>query len=265
MLRQLLEELGSRGVSVLIGMTIGAIITGLIARWRLTRERRKILAGDARDSVSIHLHLIEPVEYTDPEQPSSPRTRPGTLRIRSLGQGELHLVVPNRHLAGVLRKRAMSATPRNTLISMVGPEGSYLLETLTGFVCDRLCNAPFQHELYVMAPCCEPPGLAEHQPITIILISIADLLLFDSWNHCRDVKVEFGIHGARILTLMALAQKFQMEQAEIARRRKEGQRTRFVETMYVLDLPLDRRTSCPGTKPVPWGRFEKVLRELNLE
>ena len=77
-------------------------------------------------------------------------------------------------------------------ISMEGAEGSYLLETLTNFVCDRVANGPFGHDLYVMAPCCEPAGLAVHQPITILLISVADLALFRSWPACRGVRVEHG-------------------------------------------------------------------------
>jgi hypothetical protein len=35
--------------------------------------------------------------------------------------------------------------------------------------------------------------------------------------------------------------------------------------MYVLDLALDRRTSPIPTKPVPWGRFEEVLKGMGLE
>jgi hypothetical protein len=35
--------------------------------------------------------------------------------------------------------------------------------------------------------------------------------------------------------------------------------------MYVLDLGLDRRTARIPVKPVPWGRFEGVLKEMNLE
>jgi hypothetical protein len=27
-------------------------------------------------------------------------------------------------------------------------EGSYLLEALTSFVCDRVANGPFEHDLY---------------------------------------------------------------------------------------------------------------------
>jgi hypothetical protein len=37
------------------------------------------------------------------------------------------------------------------------------------------------------------------------------------------------------------------------------------ETMYILDLALDRRTADIPLRVVPWGRFEAVLKELNLE
>jgi hypothetical protein len=174
-------------------------------------------------------------------------------------------VAPNGHLAAVLLKRAFEVTPRDTLISMEGAEGSYLLETLTNFVCDRVANGPFAHDLYVMAPCCEPAELAQHQPITIVLIAQADLALFERWPGCRDVKVEHGSDGARVLTLMEMARRFRSEQEKIAALRAAGQRTRHVETMYVLDLALDRRTAPVPVKPVPWGRFERVLDEMNLE
>ncbi len=64
---------------------------------------------------------------------------------------------------------------------------------------------------------------------------------------------------------MNLAQRFKTEQAKIAQLRQAGKRTRYIETMYVLDLALDRRSVPLDTKEVPWGRFENVLRRLNLE
>jgi hypothetical protein len=148
---------------------------------------------------------------------------------------------------------------------MEGAAGSYLLETLTNFVCDRVANAPFEHDLYVMAPCCEPAGLAEHQPITIILIPVPALALFETWSVCKNILVEHGSDGARILTLMDLARRFRAEQENLAALRKAGKRTRYVETMYVLDLALDKRSANFPVKNVPWGRFENVLTQLNLE
>jgi hypothetical protein len=252
-----LDELGGRGASALLGLLIGASSAWLVARWRLFRERRRLFRGDARDTVVIAHHLVE----RDPAAGAAPRR----LRIRSLGQAEVPRVVPNGHLAAVLRQRALAVTPQDTLISMEGPEGSFLLETLTNFVCDRVANGPFEHDLFVMAPCCEPAGLATHQPITILLIAVADLVPFAEWPVCRQVAVEHGADGARILTLRDLARRYQAEQATLARLRQQGQRTLYVETMYVLDLALDKRSAAVPTKPVAWGRFESVLKVLNLE
>ncbi len=255
------DELLGRSLGVLIGLLVGGLIAWFFAYRQRWRERRNILRGDARDTVVIHQHLIESAETSA----SQGERHAATLRIRALGQAELRHVIPNGHLASVLRRRATQVTPRETLISMEGAEGSYLLETLTGFVCDRLTNAPFEHDLYVMAPCCEPQQLAEHQPITILLIAVADLALFESWPACRGVRVEHGGDGPRILTLMTMARRFREEQTKLVELRRAGQRTRHVETMYILDLPLDKRSASIATKEVPWGRYEQVLKQLNLE
>jgi len=258
MFSDVLQELSGRGVSVLLGLVIGGMVTWLFARWRRFRQRRSVLCGDARDTVVLNLHLVESADGPDGRVPTA-------LRIRAVGQAELDRVVPNGHLAAILARRAFAVTPRDTLISMDGPEGSFLLETLTNFVCDRVANGPFDHDLYVMAPCCEPAALAEHQPITIVLIRKADLALFESWPACRGVRVEHGSDGARVLTLMEMANRFRSEQAKMAALRAAGQRTMHVETMYVLDLALDCRATPIPVKPVPWGRFEKVRDEMNLE
>lgn len=255
------RELGGRGVGVVLGLIIGSLITWLVGRWRRFRQRQSILRGDARDTVVIHHHVVEPAA---PEGEAG-APGPGVLRVRTVGQAELGWVVPNGHLAGVLLRRAFKVNSRNTLISMEGPEGSYLLETLTNFVCDRVANGAFERDLYVMAPCCEPAELAEHQPITIILIAVKDLALFDNWAGCRSVRVEHGSDGSRVLTLMELAKRYKSEQEAVARRRTAGERTKWVETMYILDLALDKRTAAIPTKPVPWGRFETVLKAMNLE
>jgi hypothetical protein len=254
----LLEETGRRGVGVLLGLLIGALTAWLLGRWKRLRERRRILRGDARDTVVLALHLVESAPAPAADGTAGPRV-PRVLRIRSLGQAEVKNVVPNVHLAAVLLQRAWRVSARETLISMEGAEGSYLLETLTNFVCDRTANGPFEHDLYVMAPCCEPAGLAEHQPITILLVPVADLPLFEDWAALRTIQVEHGIDGARVLTLRELAARFRREQQELVRLRQAGERTRYVETMYLLDLALDKRSAPVATRPVPWGRFEPIL------
>ena len=261
MLITLLHEIGGRGIAVLFGMFIGSFTAWIIAHRRRKRERQQILDGDARDTVVIHQHLIEKVPVTD----ASGTVRTVTaLRVRTLGQSELNRVVPNGHLAGILLKRARAAHSHDTLISMDGAEGSYLLETLTNFVCDRAANSHFDHDVYVMAACCEPAELAHHQPITILLVRQSDLPVFEKWTEARSLHVEHGSDGPRILTLIEMSQRFRQEQVKLASLRTEGQRTAFLETMYLLDMALDSRCAPLPVKPVPWGRYESVLKELNL-
>jgi hypothetical protein len=260
MFANVFDELSGRGFSVFLGLLLGSVVTWLITRWKRHRERQSILRGDARDTVVIQHHIVETAD-----SPDGGAKVPAVLRIRSLGQEELCRVIPNGHLAGVLLARAWQVTPRHTLISMEGAEGSFLLETLTNFVCDRAAGAPFDHDLYVMAPCCEPHELADHQPITINLIAASDLALFENWPAVRAVQVEHGSDGARVLTLMEMAKRHKAEQEVIARLRQDGKRTRHVETMYLLDLALDKRSLRLPIKAIPWGRFEDVLRSLNLE
>jgi hypothetical protein len=245
-------------------MISGFLLSWLLARWKRHKEWRNILHGDARDTVVVEQHLVSTIDVRDPDG-SGMRKMPGTLRIRSLGQSELCRVVPNGHLASDLLKRTLHATPRNTLISMEGAEGSYLLETLSNFVCDRVANEPFEHALYVMAPGCEPAGLAIHQPITILLISVDDLALFESWESCKNVQVEHGSDGMRVLTLMELARRYRNEQAEMVALRRAGKSIRHVETMYLLDLALDQRSVDIPVRNVRWGEFEDVLQQLQIE
>ena len=261
-LEHMLHEVSGRSLGVMLGMLVGSLITAFIARRRRMKERRLILEGDARDTVVIHQHVIESTQVVDAN--GGPRTVK-SLRVRTLGQSELCRVVPNGHLAGILLKRAHEVTQRHTLISMAGTEGSYLLETLTNFVCDRVSNGQFPHDVYVMTACCEPVELCHHQPITILLTRKEDLSLFEDWTAVRSIHVEHGSDGARILSLMEMAKRFREEQQKIAELRIAGKRTAFVETMYVLDLSLDQRCANLPVKPVPWSRYTNVLKELDVK
>jgi hypothetical protein len=257
----LFDELSRHGIMAVIGAIGGGILTWFAARWKRRKERLSILRGDARDTIVIQQHIVGAAEAPG----AGGKKVPSTLRVRTLGQAELSRVVPNGHLAAELSRRAFRVTPKDTLISMHGAEGSFLLETLTNFVCDRVANAPFEHDLYAMAPCCEPAGMAVHQPISILLIPVSSLVLFENWADCRNVQVEHGTTGMRILTLVELARRFRTEQERLAKLRREGKRTLYEETIYVLDLALDQRTGPIPLKSIPWGRFEDILKQLNLE
>lgn len=257
----MLHEVSGRGLGVLLGMAVGSLTTAFIARRRRMKERQSILKGDARDTIVIHQHVLEPTQVTAASGEIKSVT---ALRVRTLGQSELNRVVPNGHLAEILSKRAQHVTARQTLISMDGAEGSYLLETLTNFVCDRASNGQFAHDVYVMTACCEPAALSHHQPVTIMLVRMQDLSQFEDWSKARQIHVEHGSDGPRILSLMEMAKRFREEQANIQKLRAAGKRTAFAETMYVLDLSLDPRCAELPIKPVPWDRYADVLKDLNL-
>src|SRR5207253_1197174 len=125
MFADFLEEMSGKGLGAVIGLLLGGLIAWLIGRWRRRHLRYKVLKGDARDTVVIHHHLVETLAA--PEAPHG--RRPAVMRVRALGQEELGRVVPNGHLADVLLDRAMAVTAQDTLISMEGAEGSFLLET----------------------------------------------------------------------------------------------------------------------------------------
>jgi len=258
-LGKFVDELPNRFVGIGIGLGFGWLFGWLVARYQRRKDRLTILAGNARDSVVVDLHLVEKEMRPDGTAP------PKSLRIRSLAQAQLRQVVPNRHLSAILLKRAGSATAARPLIGMDGAQGSFLLESLMNFVGDRLGNAPFDHHLYVMAPCCEPAELTGYQPITVLLIRVDDLELFESWEACRETCVERGADGARVLTLMELARHFKAEQAEHRRRKAAGTSPRFLETVYLLDLALDHRAAAQPLKPIPWTRYSAALAEMGLE
>lgn len=251
-------DLESRLFGILLGLLVGTVVTWAVARWRLVQARRSVLQGDAGDIVAIELHLVERTTGAG-GQPA-----PGRLRRRYLGQRPLSEVIPNKHLAQELQKRARKVSERNALISMEGATGTYLLESLCGFVCDRVCNAPFDHDSYVMAPCREPSTLAHHKPIGVILIAVKDLELFLRWEPVSGIEVEHAADGVRILTLMDLARRWQEEQVAMVQARAGGRSVRHMETMFVLDLALDTRSVPLPTRPVPWQRFAVALNERGL-
>src|SRR5262249_46935806 len=95
-------------------------------------------------------------------------------------------------------------------------------------------------------------------------ISVADLALFNSWATCQKIQTEHNSDGARILALMTLAERFRAEQLALTEMRRAGQRTQFVETMYVLDLAIDKRVVPMEPRPVLWTGFADALERLGL-
>jgi hypothetical protein len=115
-----------------------------------------------------------------------------------------------------------------------------------------------------MAPVFERGALylGGHFLSTVLLIRRDDLLRFRNWESCSHIQVEHASHGERVLTLMHMAAEYDRQAAAIAGRRAAGRRSNYEETMYILDLGLDIQSADLPSKPVPWERFEAMLKEM---
>jgi len=231
------------------GSSAGSVIAG-----DTTGKQQAIEQGDARDVATLEKVLID----RDEEGNES-------LRIRTCGRDPVGEIFPNLAALEAFHHRTASVKPGHPILSMEGKLGSYLLQELAIWVCGQVGERSFPHDDWVMAAVCEPATFEGHRSTTIILIRRDDLTRFRDWTKCRDIRVEHGGHGERILTLLSVAEEFDRQAALVAKRQAAGQRPGFEETMYLLDLALDRNVHDLPTKPVPWNRFEATLKARGLE
>jgi hypothetical protein len=253
LLEQVTEVLKNHFVQGILLALVGLLAGWLLGHWRRYRLLRQVQGGDAREVVAIEQILIK--DHADGTV---------TMRIRSAGSAPLREVLPNPVVYEAFLQRAMGTKPTNPLISMAGQMGSYLLYLLTPWVCGMVRQGPFKHDAWVMAPVCEPGVLSAHQSSTIILIRRTDLERFLDWEQCKDMHVEHGSDGARILTLWHMAREYHRQLADVQKAKSAGKPSTTIETMYLLDLGLDMEELALPTKPVSWSRFAAILKELKL-
>ena len=237
---------------------LGLMLLGLLAGWLLGYWRRRRLLKQVRGGDILELLSIEQVLIR--ENPDGKTT----LRIRALGASPLAQVLLNPVAHDIFLKRSRTTKASNPLMDMTDRMGSYLLHLLQPWVCGMARIGAYAHDIWIMAPVCEPGVLSEHQSATVVLVRQSDLKRFLEWEWCKQLHVEHGSDGTRVLTLWLMAREFERQIAEVKRRKEQKQSSRFVETMYILDLALDIEEVPLPTKPVPWDRFESVLRELKL-
>jgi hypothetical protein len=246
--------LGQRVLISVLSLLIGGLIGWAGSKWRRYRQRRQVETGDAREVVTIEKVLVD--RDADGRE---------AMRIRSCGRDPIDSIFPNPAARDAFHERALATTSAQPLISMDSKMGSYLLQELAIWVCGQVGERDFPHDVWVMAAACEAAALGGHKSSTVILIRREDLAKFKDWAWCRQVRVEHGGHGERVLTLRSMAVEFERQAVEVERRRAEGKRSNYEETMYILDLGLDARAIGLPTKPVPWNRFEATLRALGIE
>jgi hypothetical protein len=231
---------------------LGILVGWLLSVWRRYRQRRQAERGEARDVLTIEKILLE-------------RTPDGreVMRIRSCGRDPIEAVFPNPAARDAFLARVQQTRPDDPLVSMEEKLGSYLLQELAIWVCGQVGERNFSHDLWVMAPVYESGTLylGGHHTSTILLVRQADLSNFRDWERCQAMHVEHRSHGERILTLLKMAAEFDRQNALIQKRRTEGRKSTYEETMYLLDLGLDTRAVDLPTTTVPWDRFEAILPE----
>jgi len=234
-------------------MLLGMVAGWLLGYWRRHRIMKRIRGGDARDVINVEQILVK-------EQPDGRLT----MRIRTLGTSYMQHVLANPVAEDAFRRRVQAASSTSPLVHVDDQMGSYLLHLLQPWVCGLCRSGPFPHDVWVMVPVCEPGVLSEYQTATVVLVRQADLKRFLKWEVARAVQVEHGSDGARVLTLWHTAHEFERQHEKVRKLKGEGKSSRFVETMYILDLGLDVEEVPLHTKDVPWQRFEGVLKGLGL-
>jgi hypothetical protein len=229
---------------------LGILFGWLLSWWRRRRLRLQAERGEAREVLTLEKILLE-------RRPD----RSEILRIRSCGRDPIDSVFPNHAARDAFLARVDRTKPSQPLVSMEDKLGSYLLQELAIWVCGQVGEAAFPHELWVIAPVYEGGALylGGHHSSTVLLIRRDDLTRFREWTECQSMHVEHRSHGERILTLHKMAAEFDRQDALVQKRRAEGRRSKYEETMYVLDLAVDTRTLDLPTVAVPWDRFEAIL------
>ncbi len=116
-----LDEASGRGLAGIAGVLAGSLITWAMRNGSDAREQ-SVLSGNARwTRWSFAQHIVESEEPRVPRRHSRRVAR--TMRIRSLGQERLSVVIPNGHLAAIFSERSEEVTMSDPPISMDGVEG----------------------------------------------------------------------------------------------------------------------------------------------
>lgn len=253
-----------------IGFLIGAsfaLVTAGLATWRRRRrELREINQG----------HQFQQLEFAYVFV-TTDRSGQRRFVVRMIGCLPLKVFVAKdairSHLLGLTRESADDEL--NSVISMEGKLGSFVLRELHGHLRTLLEEKGSKREWWLMAPILETYRPLQYVAPTVLLVRKSDLPIFASFDTCKDLLVHHGSDAAKILTLMEVYRKFKDQEQRLAQARAEGQSTQYLEEMWLLDLCLSTEMLEPTTEEIaagtlkpfripPWNRFASTLKQLGL-
>lgn len=253
-------------IGFLIGASFALIAAGVATWRRRRRELREINQG----------HQFQQLEFAYAFV-TTDRNGQRRFVVRMIGCLPLKVFVAKdairSHLLGLTRESADDEL--NSVISMEGKVGSFVLRELHGHLRTLLQEKGLKREWWLMVPILETYRPLQYVAPTVMLVRKSDLPIFASFDACKDLLVHHGSDAAKILTLMEVYRKFKEQEQRLAQARAEGQSTQYLEEMWLLDLCLSTEMLEPTTEEVaagtlkpfripPWNRFASTLHELGL-
>ena len=253
-------------IGFLIGASFALIAAGVATWRRQRRELREINQG----------HQFQQLEFAYAFV-TTDRNGQRRFVVRMIGCLPLKVFVAKdairSHLLGLTRESADDEL--NSVISMEGKVGSFVLRELHGHLRTLLEEKGPKREWWLMVPILETYRPLQYVAPTVLLVRKSDLPIFASFDSCKDLLVHHGSDAAKILTLMEVYRKFKDQEHRLAQARAEGQSTQYLEEMWLLDLCLSAEMLEPTTEEVaagtlkpfripPWNRFASTLKQLGL-
>lgn len=253
-------------IGFLIGASFALVAAGVATWRRRRRELREINQG----------HQFQQLEFAYAFV-TTDRNGQRRFVVRMIGCLPLKVFVAKdairSHLLGLTRESADDEL--NSVISMEGKVGSFVLRELHGHLRTLLQEKGLKREWWLMVPILETYRPLQYVAPTVLLVRKSDLPIFASFDACKDLLVHHGSDAAKILTLMEVYRKFKDQEHRLAQARAEGQSTQYLEEMWLLDLCLSTEMLEPTTEEVaagtlkpfripPWNRFASTLKQLGL-
>ncbi|MFN8391279.1 MAG: hypothetical protein U0136_13385 [Bdellovibrionota bacterium] len=242
----------------LFGHVLTAVLTvavgALVYWWKMRKEAQRVKDGNDLETIGVERTFITRCDGVV------------SVHTRSCGSAPSSRVFGCEYIQKELSRIIAGMGPANPVVVLAGDVGSFILHQLQGWVSGVVTEVRVDPELWILCLVAEKGDLTGHKTTTAILVPIEDLKYFADWTNCREIFVEHGADGARVISLHIAAKKFLCEEALIAEKRAAGERTKGIEEFFILDLCLLKPHSNKiPTKRVPWSRYGEILTAIGLE